>query len=232
MSDVIQRPDPTDIIGVKSRVSWAAIFAGGMVAITLYVVLMLLGVALLGEAVARDAQGSQIGLGSAIYTAFTLLISFFFGGWATSRLAVGESKVEAVLYGLILWGLLFVGMLALLASGVKAGFSGMVGDATGAYAERTTDRSGESLERMTAFMKDSGLPEEQLGQFRAMFGDSSDPAVRGEVVQSRRAAAWYSLLGVAVSLFAVIFGTLVGSGDVPVPIPVIGVKRRVTVTRT
>ena len=38
----------------------------------------------------------------------------FFGGWATSRLAVGESKLEAVLYGLILWGVLFLGLVWLL----------------------------------------------------------------------------------------------------------------------
>ncbi len=44
----------------------------------------------------------------------------FFGGWATSRLAVGETKLEAVLYGVILWGVLFVGMLWLVSAGVRS----------------------------------------------------------------------------------------------------------------
>jgi hypothetical protein len=40
-----------------------------MVAVTFYVILMLLGVALLGEAIARNAQGSRIGVGGAPATA-------------------------------------------------------------------------------------------------------------------------------------------------------------------
>ena len=49
------------------------------------------------------------------------------------RLAVGESKLEAVLYGMILWGTLFIGMVWLLSTGIRAGFGGMVGMASGAY---------------------------------------------------------------------------------------------------
>ena len=44
-----------------------------------------------------------------------------------SRLAVGESKLEAVLYGLILWGVLFIGMVWLLASGSHATISSHLG---------------------------------------------------------------------------------------------------------
>ncbi|WP_169976792.1 hypothetical protein [Tautonia rosea] len=231
MAEEMRRPDPTDLLAVRSRVSWQAIFAGAMVAITFYVVLMLLGLALLGEAVARDAQGTQIGLGSAIFTAVTLLISFFFGGWATSRLAVGESKLEAVLYGLILWGLLFIGMLALLASGVRAGFSGMVGGATGAYAESSVAEPGNNVDRMAGWMERAGFSAEQVSQFREFAEDPANEINREQVTRVSREAAWWSLLGVFVSLASVIIGSLVGSGELPVPIPVIGVKRTTMITR-
>jgi hypothetical protein len=231
MAEEMRRPDPTDILAVRSRVSWQAIFAGAMVAVTFYVVLMLLGLALVGEAVARNAQGSEIGLGTAIFTAFTLLISFFFGGWATSRLAVGESKLEAVLYGLILWGLLFIGMLALLASGVRAGFSGMVGGATGAYTDGPAAEPGTNINRMAGWMEQAGLSEEQVDQFRTFAEDPANEVNREQVTRVSRAAAWWSLLGVFVSLAAVIVGSLVGSGELPLPVPVIGVKRTTMVTR-
>ena len=38
-------PNPADLLAVKSRVSWGAIAAGAMVALTIYIVLTLLGLA-------------------------------------------------------------------------------------------------------------------------------------------------------------------------------------------
>ena len=228
MADELRRPDTTDILAVKSRVSWAAIFAGAMVALTIYIVFMLLGVAILGEAVSRSADGRNIGAGGAIYTALTLLVSFFFGGWAVSRLAVGESKLEAVLYGMILWGLLFIGFFGLLASGVRAGFSGMVGGATGAFNESAPAEPGMGTDRVASLMEAAGVPADQVAKVR-----NYDPGEisREQVVGVSRSAAWWSLLGVVISLSSVIVGALVGSGELPVPIPIIGVRKTTIATR-
>src|SRR5262249_38215860 len=95
------RPSAVDLVGVRSRVSWGAIAAGAMVSLTIYIVLTMVGVAL-GIELAVRGTGDQFGAGAAIYSIVVLLLAMFFGGWATSRLAVGESKLEAVLYGLIL----------------------------------------------------------------------------------------------------------------------------------
>ena len=103
-----------------------------MVALSIYIILSMLGVALGVEMVVRGSD-ARLGAGAAIYSIATLLLAMFFGGWATSRLAVGESKLEAVLYGLILWGVLFLGLVWLLSTGIRAGFGGMVGVASGAY---------------------------------------------------------------------------------------------------
>ena len=231
MADELRRPDTTDILAVKSRVSWAAIFAGAMVALTIYIIFMLLGVALLGEAVSRSAENKSIGAGGAIYTALTLLVSFFFGGWAVSRLAVGESKLEAVLYGMILWGLLFIGFFGLLASGVRAGFSGMIGGATGAYGESGPAEPGMRTDRITELMAKAGVPEEQVASFRKIADDPGSEINREDVVQTSRVAAWWALLSVVISLTSVIVGALVGSGELPVPIPIIGVRKTTMVTR-
>ncbi|SIN81192.1 hypothetical protein SAMN05444166_1024 [Singulisphaera sp. GP187] len=132
MASEISTPRASDLLAVKSRVSWGAIAAGAMVALSIYLMLTMLGIALGIEVAVRHADATP-GTGAAIYAIVTLLLTMFFGGWATSRLAVGESKLEAVLYGMILWGVLFMGMAWLLSVGIRAGFGAMVGASSGAY---------------------------------------------------------------------------------------------------
>src|ERR1700733_7189796 len=133
MANETHVPKAADILSVKSRVSWGAIAAGAMVALTIYLILSMLGVALGIEIAMRHNNGNEVAAGTAIYAIITLLLAMFFGGWATSRLAVGESKTEAVLYGLILWGVLFLGMVWLAGVGIRTGFTAMVGTASGVY---------------------------------------------------------------------------------------------------
>ena len=57
---------------------------------------------------------------------------------------------------------------------------------------------------------------------------SNDPDVQQAGEQIRRGtktAVWYSLLGIVVSMATVILGSLIGSGDIPVPIAILGVRR-------
>src|SRR4029079_5299567 len=106
--------------------------------------------------VAVRGTDSRFGAGTAIYSIVVLLLAMFFGGWATSRLAVGESKTEAVLYGLILWGVLFLGMVWLLGAGLRTGFGAMVGAASGVY---TTDEGGVDIERVVRDLKRAGADD-------------------------------------------------------------------------
>jgi hypothetical protein len=232
-------PNPADLLAVRSRVSWGAIAAGAMIALSIYVVLTLLGVALGIEAAVRG-RDTNLGAGAAIYSILTLLLAMFFGGWATSRLAVGESKLEAVLYGLILWGTLFLGMIWLLSAGIRAGFGGMVGLASGAYA---TDEGRIDVDRVAGDLKRAGADEATVDKYRHYYERvrndpgatpdvgreaGHDPEVRqtaAQAAQAARAATWWTLLGVVVSMATVIFGSLVGSGEVLQPVPILGVRR-------
>jgi len=67
-------PNPADLLAVRSRVSWGAIAAGAMVALTIYIVLTLLGVALGIEAAVRGTEG-RLGIGTAIYSIVVLLLA-------------------------------------------------------------------------------------------------------------------------------------------------------------
>ncbi len=262
MTKLMDGPKASDLISVRSRISWGAIAAGVMVALSIYVALSLLGIALGIEATVRGAT-AHLGAGTAIYSILTLLVAMFFGGWTASRLAVGESKFEAVLYGLILWGTLFVGMVWLLGAGVRTGFGAMVAMASGTDAASRDAESGSpsSLaqtlsqryatelggDRFVEDLRKAGLSEEQAhkaqgaiqGRIDRLRGDPSslpevtrDVAHQPEVQQAAdlageraREASWWTLIGVVVSMATVIVGSLVGSGELLQPVPILGVRR-------
>ncbi len=254
----------SDLLAVKSRVSWGAIAAGAMVAFAIYFLLTLIGIAVGIEVASRRPVADYLGFGVAFWSILTLLLSMFFGGWAVSRLAVGESKLEAILYGVILWGVLFVGMFWLVSSGVRVGFGAMMGLASGAVvvvdddpsaaasqgaASRLLDRYNSQYggDKFVADLKKMGVDEakardiekttrENLNTLKndpkaipdKISDAANDPAVRDAGYQAAdlsRKAAWYSLAGVVVSMVAVILGSLIGSGDLPVPVPILGVRR-------
>jgi hypothetical protein len=203
-----------------------------MVALTIYVVLTMLGVAL-GIEMALRGSAADLGAGAAIYSILVLLLAMFFGGWATSRLAVGESKLEAVLYGLILWGVLFTGMVWLLASGIRTGFGGLVGLAAGAY---TTEEGRIDVDRVARDLKQAGVDEATVTKYRGYYERvRENPGAAAEVSrelggepgarEAARQASWWSLAGVLISLATAIIGSLVGSGELLQPVPILGVRR-------
>ncbi len=231
-----------DLLAVRSRVSWPAVLAGAMVALTIYVVLMLLGMAI-GIEVAVRGRDLNIGAGSGLYTVAALAVAMFFGGWATSRLAVGEDYLEAMLHALILWGVLFLGLFWLLSSGVRTGFSALMGVASGTYAAAGMGEGGDlDVDRVAADLKQAGLDQAQVDKaveyYRNLRRDpvgtvqraANDPDAREAgrmVVETTRRATHWTLTGVIVSLLLVIVGSLVGAGEVPLPVAIgrLGVAR-------
>jgi len=231
--------NPVDVLSVKSRVSWAAIAAGAMIALAVYFLLTLLGVAV-GLEMANRRTNYDIGIGAALWAIATLLFSMFAGGWATSRLAVGESRLEATLYGVILWGVLFAGMMWLLTAGIRTGFGAMVGAASGAYPG---DGGSVNVDRIASDLQRAGADEATVRKYRDYYERvRNDPVAAGDVgreiandpnaqqggiqaAQVARQASWWSLAGVLVSLATVIVGSLVGSGELLQPVPILGVRR-------
>jgi len=252
----------TDLLAVKSRVSWGAISAGAMVALAVYFLLTFLGLAIGLELASRRGADHPLGAGAAIYSIVSLLLSMFLGGWATSRLAVGESKLEAVLYGVILWGVLFLGMFWLIGAGIRVGFGAVVSGAVAVNADdpsaAMSDGAFNSLvsrynsevggQKFVDDLTKMGVEPAQAKKIEGTLKDRlstlrDDPAsfpgkvgadlntegVRQagtQAVDISRQAAWYSLAGVVVSMAAVILGSLIGSGDLPVPVPILGVRRQ------
>ncbi|RUL87806.1 DUF2188 domain-containing protein [Tautonia sociabilis] len=185
-----------DVASVGSRVSWSALLAGAVVALTIDVSLGTLGVAVgLSTAGARGVEGGELAVGAAIWAAISLLIALFLGGFVTSRSTVGERKDEAMIYGLLLWGTIFVAVVALTAQGLNLGVGGMIQQVAG---------PGTASVMTDAQLADLGLTEGQIADLRQA------QAAGGDIRAT--SAAWWTFAILVASMIASIAGALVGAG--------------------
>jgi hypothetical protein len=204
-----------DVLPVRSRVSWGAIFAGAMVALALYFLLTLLGGAV-GLSVGGRVRPETLGTGAAVWAVLATVVSLFVGGYVTSQCSVGENRFEAVLYGVILWGVLFAMLMWLMASGVRAGFTAMVGMSQATLAV-TGDASSRGWEEAA---RQAGVSQDQIDDWRKKAPDGAGQARQvAEDAATRQAAAdattrvtWWAFLGTLVSMLASVAGAYFGAG--------------------
>jgi hypothetical protein len=113
-----------------SRISWGAIFAGTVVAFVAQILFTLLGLAIgltIIEPMTDQAPWEGVGIGAGIWWAVTALISLFLGGWAAGRLAGILLRQDAMLHGVVVWGLVTFASVFFAVSGVGAVASGPIG---------------------------------------------------------------------------------------------------------
>lgn len=204
-----------DLVPVRSRVSWGAIFAGAVMALAVYLVLTLLGGAI-GLTISDNVQSTNLKTGAAIWAVLSTAVALFVGGWVTSMCTVGENKIEAVVHGVIMWGVVLAMMLSLMATGVRAGFNAMVGMANvGSTAARTT-----STEDWETAARRAGIPQTTINEWRQKASDApadirratEDPANQQAAREAATQVTWWTLLGTLLSMAAAVAGALVGAG--------------------
>jgi hypothetical protein len=113
-----------------SRISWGAIFAGTVVAFVAQILFTLLGLAIgltIVEPMTGQAPWEGIGIGAGIWWVVTALISLFLGGWAAGRLSGMPLRQDAMLHGVVVWGLITFISVFFAISGVGAVASGPLG---------------------------------------------------------------------------------------------------------
>jgi len=200
-----------DLLPVHGRVSWSAIFAGAVVALASYLLLSVLGVAL-GLSISNRVGDRELGIGALIWVIVTTQAALFLGGWVTSQCTVGETKTEAAVYGVLLWGLVFAVLMGLMASGVRMGISATMGVANSPVVAQAANLSNEDL-------RAAGFTDEQINSFRTQFDrlrtqpESVAQEMRN-VAQDPRAAqaAWWTFGGMLLSMFFAIAAPSPGPG--------------------
>jgi hypothetical protein len=188
-----------DVVGVRSRISWGAVFAGFFIAVVTVVLLTSLGSAIGFTAAQSNGVGTEeITTGAAIYSVIVTLISLFIGGWATSQCVARETKLEAAFSGVVLWGVTFMAVIVLALNGISLGLGTVMGINTLISNHLMTMEIRGLAEHLA-------LTPEQMTAFQEM--------MRTTINQANVAVAtWWSFLGLFLSVLATVLGAVVGSG--------------------
>ncbi len=195
MSNEIQSKN---VVSVGTRVSWGAIFAGAFVGMAVYFALTFLALAI-GVTTIDHLHHKTFTISATVVSVFTCLVSLFVGGFVVSRTTVGENKAEALIYGLILWGVLFVIPIALTGASFGVGY--------GAFALNTDQPASQmlSVKKMSYGLE---LTDKQKQQYQQMVKESQN--LIDEV--SISTLGWIGFGTMALSILAAVAGAVVGAG--------------------
>ncbi len=121
--------DETRLGKTATRLSWGAVFAGVVIAVAIQLVLGILGAGI-GLTMVDPVEGTTpgaagFGIGAGIYWLITTVIALGAGGYAAARVAGVHERFDALVHGLVVWGVTLILTLYLLTSAV----GGIIGGA-------------------------------------------------------------------------------------------------------
>ena len=151
-SPVSQHPDHQHADQWYSRISWASIFAGLVIALALQILLSLLGLGIGLSTVdpATEANATAgLGTGAAIWFGISAIASMFVGGLVCARLS-NSLPNDGILHGLLVWALTTLMTFYLVTTAVGRVVSG-VGSILGAGLSAT----GSAVAAAAPDLKDS-----------------------------------------------------------------------------
>lgn len=161
---IVQTPD-TRVAFTGTRLSWAAIWAGFIVATVVQIILSTAGLAL-GFSIWNPMTNGIRGFGTGAWIWFicTAIISLFLGGLAVGRLAGELSRWNSFLHATVMWGLSAMlavwmvsnGLSSVVGTTIGAGSMSSSGIVTGALGSNRALASSEALESgANATLRDS-----------------------------------------------------------------------------
>lgn len=198
------RPEAQDIWSTGTRVRWGPILAGTVAAVAIALLLTNLAGAI-GLTAADNMSARAASIVGGITLAIIMITAMFAGGYIATQTTTRETKFEAVLIGVLVWG----ATLAAVATGLVAGGN------TALNATRTVNTLSS---RDRPFWEQMNWNEDQ---FRSRLGTMSEEEQRAfndyrdtRELSRRDAqrAAWWAFAGMALSMSACIAGALVGAG--------------------
>lgn len=159
-----------------SRVSWGAIFAGGVTALAFMILFDFLGLGVGLLAVEPGGSGSALtsfGIGAVVFLVIAQILSMIAGGVVAGRMSGAPTLATAALHGAVVWALSTVAMVVLAAISsyvLTAGAASAISSATGALGSAARAAAPENLD----------LPEVQIPEIGIQ---SLPPEVRDALQQ-------------------------------------------------
>jgi hypothetical protein len=147
---------PEGAPALPPRISWGAVLAGGVVAVTVGAMLNVLGLAI-GATALEPAQpgesptASLLGMAGGIWLLVANLIGLAVGGWVAARLSGTSDDTDGVLHGLSVWAIGFL-LSAVLLGNVVAGTANTAfraaGAAVGGAAQGIAQGAGQAAQAL------------------------------------------------------------------------------------
>jgi hypothetical protein len=184
-----------------TRLSWGSIFAGVIIAIAVQLVLGILGTGI-GLTMVDPVEGTTpgaagFGIGAGIYWLITTIVALGAGGYAAARVAGVHARFDALVHGLVVWGVTLILTLYLLTSAV----GGIIGGAfrtVGAVAGAAGTGIGAAAPRAAAIAGiDAGDVRNEAAAYLSdapndpalMTSEQAQKAVAGELPALARGGA-------------------------------------------
>jgi hypothetical protein len=168
--------EPTEVV---KRMSWGAVLAGAVVALSLQVLLSLLGIgiglATVDPAVGDTPDAASFGIASGVFYAIVTLLSLFAGGWVAGRLAGMPVRTDGLLHGLVTWAVAMLLLLYVVTTTVGALVSGALG-----MVSSTLQAAAQSMQTAAGAAAQTDIGEDALNsleqQARQLLGQAQQGA--------------------------------------------------------
>lgn len=170
----------------RSIMSWSAVFAGTVVALGLWALFNVFGLAAgLTALDPSDPDSARAaGIGTGIWSVIAPLIALFIGGFLAAKLANVRAKSVGATHGAVLWGLCTVLGIAILGMTVGTVISGtaragtQIAGAGPEVAEFLDITAQDAVAPINERLREEGKPTVTAAQLRATMRDAATTAVR------------------------------------------------------
>lgn len=179
-------------------VSWSAVWIGALAALSVGMVISLIGLALGAHEVSRAVSWKNVRLTTLIFDIGGAFFSFVIGGWAAVRIAGIYRSESAILHGAVVWLLAVPMTVAMAWTGALATLGGWYGGLANAPAATAAGAAAAEAVRNSAMAAVVALLLGLVGSVIGGWMASGEPMtftyyrrrplVRGEADRPRRIA--------------------------------------------
>jgi len=175
------------------RVSWGAIFAGVIIALVVQLILSLIGAGAglsAADPIHHDSpDASSYGMGAAVWWGVSSVLALFAGGWIAGHLAGAPGRTDAMLHGLVMWGLASLLGAYLVASAVTSivkGGAAAAGAVTAAAGTGIAAAAGPVADQAKQELQANGITMDSLkGQAQQLLAQTGKPALQPDAIKQQ-----------------------------------------------
>jgi hypothetical protein len=199
----------------NKRIWWGAIFAGSIITILVSFMLGLLGIAIGAASVdfRNGVSAEGAGRSALIWWLVITLVAYFCGGCVAGRLAGVLRRGDAMLHGIVTWGVVTIAVVVLVGSAVGGVLSGM----TNFLAGGLQGQGGNHITANVNVNEPAGGNAGVSTDFKqpTQSNDQSSQDIRetaGAAAQMTSEAAMWTLVALIIGGLAALFGGAAGLG--------------------